>query len=80
MNHLTYFASATRPAETCVVGSGGFGRSFLAQARRIPLVNARVAVDREAAIAVAALHSIGIAMAASRSTATRALTSGMRRA
>jgi predicted homoserine dehydrogenase-like protein len=60
MNHLTYFASATRPAETCVVGSGGFGRSFLAQARRIPLVNARVAVDRETAIAVAALHSIGI--------------------
>jgi predicted homoserine dehydrogenase-like protein len=61
MNHLTHYASATRPVETCVVGSGGFGRSFLAQALRIPLINARVAVDREASIAVAALRSIGLA-------------------
>jgi len=61
MNHLTHYASATRPVETCVVGSGGFGRSFLAQALRIPLINARVAVDREASIAAAALRAIGLA-------------------
>lgn len=59
MNHETYYANA-RPVETCVVGSGGFGRSFLAQALRIPLVHARVAVDREAGIAAAALRSIGL--------------------
>src|SRR5512133_3906558 len=60
MNHLTHYASATRPVETCVVGSGGFGRSFLAQALHIPLINARVAVDRDAGIAAAALRSIGL--------------------
>ena len=61
MNHLTHYATARRPVETCVVGSGGFGRSFLAQALRIPLVHCRVAVDREAAIAADALRSIGLA-------------------
>ncbi|MEJ5989770.1 homoserine dehydrogenase [Ramlibacter sp. PS3R-8] len=60
MNHETHYAAATRPVETCVVGSGGFGRSFLAQALRIPLIHARVAVDREADIAAAALRSIGL--------------------
>lgn len=60
MNHLTHYASATRPVETCVVGSGGFGRSFLAQALHIPLINARIAVDRDAGIAAAALRSIGL--------------------
>jgi predicted homoserine dehydrogenase-like protein len=43
-----------------VVGSGGFGRSFLAQALRIPLVNCRVAIDREASIAADALRAIGL--------------------
>lgn len=60
MNFLTHYAAAGRPVETCVVGSGGFGRSFLAQALRIPLVNCRVAVDREAGIAAEALRSIGL--------------------
>jgi len=60
MNLLTHYAGAQRPVETCVVGSGGFGRSFLAQAPRIPLVNCRVAVDREAGIAADALRSIGL--------------------
>jgi predicted homoserine dehydrogenase-like protein len=60
MNFETLYAGATRPVETCVVGSGGFGRSFLAQALRIPLINARIAIDREAGIAAAALRSIGL--------------------
>ncbi|MBA2961536.1 MULTISPECIES: NAD(P)H-dependent oxidoreductase [Ramlibacter] len=60
MNFLTHYAAARRPVETCVVGSGGFGRSFLAQALRIPLVKCRVAVDREAGIAADALRSIGL--------------------
>jgi predicted homoserine dehydrogenase-like protein len=60
MNLHLHFATAERPVETCVVGSGGFGRSFLTQALRIPLINARVAVDRELDIAVSALRSIGL--------------------
>lgn len=60
MNFETLYAGTKRPIETCVVGSGGFGRSFLAQALRIPLINARVAIDREAGIAADALRSIGL--------------------
>ncbi len=60
MNFLTHYATTRRPVETCVVGSGGFGRSFLAQALRMPMVHCRVAVDREAGIAAEALRSIGL--------------------
>ena len=63
MNHLDYYAGAERPVETCVVGSGGFGRSFLAQGQRVPLMHARVAVDVDAATAVTAFTSLGIAPA-----------------
>lgn len=65
MNYLRHFALAGAPVETCVVGSGGFGRSFIVQclqaARHRKLVSARIAVDREARIAAAALRSAGVA-------------------
>ena len=60
MNHLDYFASAKRPVETCVLGSGGFGRSFLAQGMRVPLMRARIAVDLDADIAAAAFLALGV--------------------
>ncbi len=60
MNHLGYFAAAQRPVETCVVGSGGFGRSFLAQGLRVPLMHARIAVDVDAAIAAAGFSALGV--------------------
>jgi len=65
MNYHSHYSTATarHPVETCVVGSGGFGRSFLAQGRRVPLMNARIAIDRESDIAVAALRSVGVAAA-----------------
>ncbi len=63
MNHLDYYAGAQRPIETCVVGSGGFGRSFLAQGMRVPLMNARVAVDVDASIAAAGFTALGVATA-----------------
>ena len=63
MNHLDYYAGAKRPVETCVVGSGGFGRSFLAQGMRVPLMNARIAVDVDASIAAAGFTALGIAPA-----------------
>lgn len=61
MNHLDYYAGAARPIQTCVVGSGGFGRSFIAQGLRVPLMRARVAVDIDAATAAAAFTALGIA-------------------
>jgi predicted homoserine dehydrogenase-like protein len=60
MNHHRYFAAARQPVETCVVGSGSFGRSFLAQARKVPMMRARVAVDVHGNIAAEAFRAIGI--------------------
>ncbi|WAC27583.1 NAD(P)H-dependent oxidoreductase [Ancylobacter sp. SL191] len=61
MNFHRYFATERPPVETCIVGTGGFGRSFLAQGLRVPMMRARVAVDREADIAAASLKAVGIA-------------------
>jgi len=60
MNYHDFYAKAERPVETCVVGTGGFGQSFLAQAQRVPLMNARVAVDITAESAAAGLKAAGI--------------------
>lgn len=60
MNYHRYFAADRGPVETCVVGTGGFGRSFLAQGLRVPMMRCRVAVDREAEVAARALASVGI--------------------
>lgn len=62
MNHHSYFAKTpARPVETCIVGTGGFGRSFLAQALKVPMMRARVAVDVTADAAAAAIRNIGVA-------------------
>lgn len=63
MNLFQHYSALARPAETAVVGSGGFGRSFLAQCRRSPLVHCRVAVDLDAGIAASALRAVGVAEA-----------------
>ncbi|MET0744466.1 MAG: SAF domain-containing protein [Microvirga sp.] len=60
MNYHSYFAAAERPVETCCVGTGGFGQSFLGQARRVPLMNARIAVDITAEGAATGLKAAGI--------------------
>jgi predicted homoserine dehydrogenase-like protein len=59
MNYHTRFPAGSRPAETALVGAGAFGRSFLAQGRRMALMNARIAVDRQADIAAAAFAAVG---------------------
>lgn len=59
MNFHAHYGSIKRPVETCLVGSGGFGRSYLAQARKMPLVNARVAVDMTADAAGRAFAAAG---------------------
>jgi predicted homoserine dehydrogenase-like protein len=60
MNYHDYYAKVDRPVETCVVGTGGFGQSFLAQAQRVPLMNARIAVDLTAESAASGLRAAGI--------------------
>lgn len=60
MNYHTYYAKAGRPIETCVVGTGGFGQSFLAQAQRVPLMNARIAVDITSEGAASGLRAAGV--------------------
>lgn len=61
MNFHQHYARVTRPVEACLVGSGSFGRSFLTQAARIPLVNARIAVDMTADAAAKAFAAAGVA-------------------
>ena len=61
MNHLRYFAGrGSRRVECAILGTGGFGRSFLAQARHVKGLGCRVAVDREAGIAAQALAATGV--------------------
>lgn len=60
MNYHRYFAAARQPVETCIVGSGSFGQSFLAQARKVPMMRARVAVDVDPTIAGDAFKAVGI--------------------
>ncbi|MFD1881092.1 SAF domain-containing protein [Paracoccus pacificus] len=60
MNHLRYFAGReTRTVDCAVIGSGGFGRSFLSQARHIRGLRCRVAFDRELSVAADALAATG---------------------
>jgi predicted homoserine dehydrogenase-like protein len=60
MNLHTHYAAADRPVECCVIGTGGFGATFIAQAGRVPLVNARIAVDIDAETAAKALAGAGV--------------------
>jgi len=60
MNFHRHFAIDRPPVETCIVGTGGFGRSFLAQGLRVPRMKCRVAVDVDAETAAAALASVGV--------------------
>lgn len=61
MNFHAHYAGIAEPVETCLVGSGSFGRSYLAQSRRTRLVNARIAVDVTAEAAGGAFAAAGFA-------------------
>lgn len=60
MDHHQLFPAGDRKVETCVIGTGSFGRSYLAQARRVPRMSARVAIDVDARTAAGVLRDIGI--------------------
>lgn len=61
MNFHAHYAGIREPIGTCLVGSGGFGRSYLAQARRTRLIEARIAVDMTAEAAAKAFVAAGYA-------------------
>lgn len=60
MNYHRYFRATRPPIETCIVGAGSFGRSFLAQGLRVPMMRARISVDRDAEVAAEGLRSVGV--------------------
>lgn len=60
MNYRLRYAAGAKPVEAALVGAGAFGRSFLGQGRRMELMNARIAVDRDAAIAADAFRAVGV--------------------
>ena len=60
MDYHSYYAKAGKPVETCIVGTGGFGQSFLAQAQRVPLMSGRIAVDVSGESAAAGFLASGI--------------------
>lgn len=59
MNYLHHFDTAAT-VEACVAGAGDFGRGILRQAQQMPGMNARIAVDINAAVAAEALEKAGI--------------------
>lgn len=60
MNYHAYFSTDKRIVEACAIGTGGFGRSFLAQGRRAPLMSVRIGVDVSAEVAAGAMRDVGI--------------------
>jgi predicted homoserine dehydrogenase-like protein len=63
MNHHRRYAGLKEPICACLVGGGAFGQSFLAQARFIRRITARIAVDLTAEAAGVALAAAGFAKA-----------------
>ncbi len=60
MNYHRYIGGRDKPVETCLIGTGAFGRSYLRQAQANRHLGARVAVDVTAAEAAKALAAVGI--------------------
>lgn len=60
MNLHRYFRGVTQPVQTCVVGVGGFGRSFLAQGLRVPLMQARIGIDLDPQAVAEVFASLGV--------------------
>lgn len=44
MNYLQHFHT-TKVVEVCIAGAGDFGRGVLRQARQMPGLSARIAID-----------------------------------
>lgn len=62
MNYHAHFKSHGRTVEACIIGTGGFGRSLLAQGRAVPGLAVRVGVDVTADVVATAMRDVGIAV------------------
>ena len=60
MNYHAYFNADSETVEACIIGTGGFGRSLLAQGRKVPLLNVRIGVDVTAQTVVDSMIDAGI--------------------
>ena len=72
MNYHSRYKSIHAPIETCLVGGGAFGQSFLGQARFIQRLSARIAVDLTVESAARALLAAGFEREHIRLCETRA--------
>jgi predicted homoserine dehydrogenase-like protein len=72
MNYHRHYASIVKPIEACLIGGGAYGQSFLAQARFIKRLSARIAVDLTCETAAAALLAAGFAKSEIRTCETSA--------
>ncbi|KAA0016819.1 flagellar biosynthesis protein FlgA [Salinicola corii] len=70
--HLSHYLDGDAPIRCCVIGSGGFGRSFILHARHLAAVEARVVIDLDPALAAKALVDAGIESARIRHCRTPA--------
>ncbi|QCI64170.1 SAF domain-containing protein [Phreatobacter stygius] len=61
MNFHSHYSGIRTPVETCIIGTGGFGQSFIAQGQHVGLMGARIAVDRDGETAAKALQLSGVA-------------------
>ncbi|ABL71461.1 NAD(P)H-dependent oxidoreductase [Paracoccus denitrificans] len=59
MNYHIQFPPSSDKVATTIIGTGGFGRSYLAQCRKVPLLEARVAVDVTAEQAARTMIEVG---------------------
>ncbi|MEZ5930428.1 MAG: hypothetical protein R3F54_00440 [Alphaproteobacteria bacterium] len=60
MNCHAQFKAHGRIVETCIIGTGGFGRSFLAQGRAVQGLAERVGVDVTSDVVAPAMRDVGI--------------------
>ncbi|SNY91631.1 Predicted homoserine dehydrogenase, contains C-terminal SAF domain [Cohaesibacter sp. ES.047] len=60
MNYHSYFKADSKIVEACIIGTGGFGRSLLAQGLRVPLLEVRIGVDVTAQNVVEAMIDAGV--------------------
>lgn len=58
--HLSHYLDGGDPIRCCVIGAGGFGRSFVVHARHLATVDARIVLDLDPDLAAKALTDAGI--------------------
>ncbi|MDF3919303.1 flagellar biosynthesis protein FlgA [Salinicola salarius] len=58
--HLSHYLDGDDPIRCCVIGAGGFGRSFVVHARHLTSIDTRIVLDLDPALAASALTDAGI--------------------